>query len=271
MARLYCSFLVRCWRVGGDERRIEVQHIQCGCRTRVASLVAAADWIDTHCGDSPVEPSAVADRAELEQPVEVRAPAALLRPLDEEDPSMATAHTPAQQALIEIWEAHTQHEFGTRSADETMKTMVDDPYVNIVPLLAGGVGRDQVRRFYATVLIPQLPPDMEFIPVSRTVGTERVVDEMVIRFTHTAQMHWLLPGVPPTEKRVELPVVIIVQFRDGKVAHEHIYWDQASVLVQVGLLDANTLPVAGAESARKVLDPSMPSNALIERAHRGSG
>jgi len=81
----------------------------------------------------------------------------------------------------------------------------------------------------------------------------------------------MLPGVPPTGRQVEIPLVAIVHFRDGKLAHEHIYWDQASVLVQLGLLDPANLPVSGVESARKVLDPALPSNALIERADRSRG
>jgi carboxymethylenebutenolidase len=98
-----------------------------------------------------------------------------------------------------------------------------------------------------------------------------LVDELLIRFTHTVEMDWCLPGVPPTGKRVEFPLVVIVHFRDGKLAHEHIYWDQASVLVQLGLLDPTRLPVAGVESAHKVLDATRPSNALIERADRARG
>ena len=105
-------------------------------------------------------------------------------------------------------------------------------------------------------------------PISRTIGDDRLVDEMVFKFTHTIAMDWMLPGIAPTGKRVEVPLVVIVHFRDGKLAHEHIYWDQASVLVQLGLLDSSTLPVAGVDSAHKVLDPSLPSNALIQRAER---
>ena len=81
-------------------------------------------------------------------------------------------------------------------------------------------------------------------------------------------MDWMLPGLAPTGKRIEVPLIAIVRFREGKLAHEHIYWDQASVLVQLGLLDAGALPVAGVESARKVLDPSLPSNALIGRTNQ---
>ena len=185
------------------------------------------------------------------------------------DPN-AAALTPAQQALVAVWEAHMRHEFATRSADETMATMAEAPTVNHVPVLTGGVGRDQVRAFYARSFIPQMPPDLEFVPVARTVGAERLVDELVARFTHTVRIDWMLPGVAPTGRRVEVAVVAIVEFQDGKVAHERIYWDQASVLAQLGLLDAAALPVAGAESARKVLDPSLPSNELLERARRGA-
>jgi carboxymethylenebutenolidase len=111
-----------------------------------------------------------------------------------------------------------------------------------------------------------MPPDTEVIPVSRTIGTDQLVDEMIFKFTHTVRMDWMLPGVAPTGKRVEIPLVAIVRFRDNKLAHEHIYWDQASLLVQLGLLDPNTLPVSGIETARKVVDNSLPSNALMQRA-----
>ena len=116
-----------------------------------------------------------------------------------------------------------------------------------------------------------MPADTEIVPISRTIGTERLVDEMIFRFTHTIEMDWMLPGVAPTGKRVECALVVIVHFRDGKLAHEHIYWDQASVLVQLGLLDASRLPVAGSETARKLLDPGVPSNELIRRAAAGLG
>jgi carboxymethylenebutenolidase len=187
------------------------------------------------------------------------------------DPQAQDDLSPAQQALVEIWENHTRYEFVTPSPDETMATMVDNPHVNHVPVLTGGAGRDAVRAFYATHFIPRMPPDLEFTTLSRTVGADRIVDELVLRFTHSLQMDWMLPGVPPTGRQVEIPLVAIVQFQAGKVAHEHIYWDQASVLVQLGLLDPATLPVAGVESAHKLLDPNLPSNQLIERAIQPEG
>ena len=174
--------------------------------------------------------------------------------------------TSAQQRLSELWEEHVRHEFSTRHTEHTLATMVEDAYVNHIPVLTGGVGRDELREFYSKRFIPHMPPDTEMTPVSRTIGEDQLVDEMVFKFTHTIPMDWMLPGVAPTGKRVEVPLVAIVRFRDGKLAHEHIYWDQASVLVQIGLIDASNLPVAGVESAHKVLDPTLPANELMKRA-----
>lgn len=179
-------------------------------------------------------------------------------------PSLA----PAQQVLAALWEEHIRHEFDTRNTEETLKTMVPEAYVNHIPVLTGGVGHAELREFYSQRFIPQMPSDTSMTPISRTIGTDRLVDEMVFKFTHTIAMDWMLPGIPPTGKHVEVPLVVVVHFRDGKLAHEHIYWDQASVLVQLGLLDTAKLPVAGVESARKALDPTLPANALIARAHQ---
>jgi carboxymethylenebutenolidase len=183
-----------------------------------------------------------------------------------ENPGSNPHLTAAQEFLRRLWEEHVRYEFATYNTEDTLATMVEDAYVNHIPVLTGGVGRDELREFYSKRFIPQMPPDTEMIPISRTIGNDQLVDEMVFKFTHTIRMDWMLPGIAPTGKRVEVPLVAIVRFRDGKLAHEHIYWDQASVLVQLGLLDADTLPVAGIESARKALDPRVPSNALIRRA-----
>ena len=177
--------------------------------------------------------------------------------------------TPAQQRLSDLWDEHVQYEFSTRNTEDTLATMVEDAYVNHIPVLTGGVGRDELREFYSKRFIPQMPPDTEMTPVSRTIGEDQIVEEMVFKFTHSIPMDWMLPGIPPTGKRVEVPLVAIVRFRDGKLAHEHIYWDQASVLVQIGLLDPAKLPVAGVETARKVLNPTLPANELMKRVDRG--
>ena len=185
-----------------------------------------------------------------------------------EKKSADTHLTPAQERLSQLWEEHVRYEFSTRNADDTLATMVEDAYVNHIPVLTGGSGQDELREFYSKRFIPQMPPDTEMTPVSRTIGEDQIVDEMVFKFTHTIPMDWILPGIPPTGKRVEVPLVAIVRVRDGKLAHEHIYWDQASVLVQIGLLDPARLPVVGVESAKKVLDPSLPANELMKRVDR---
>ena len=171
----------------------------------------------------------------------------------------------AQQRLSIRWDDHVKYEFATRNTDDTLETMVSDAYVNHVPVMTGGVGHDELREFYSQRFIPQMPPDTSMTPVSRTIGLNQVVDEMVFEFTHTSKMDWMLPGVEPTGKHVRVGLVVIVRFRDGKLAHEHIYWDQASVLAQLGLIDSNKLPVAGDESAAKVLDSQLPSNTLMDR------
>jgi carboxymethylenebutenolidase len=177
-----------------------------------------------------------------------------------------TALTSDQQAMSDLWDEHMRSEFETSSVDDTLATMVEEPYVNHVPVMTGGVGLEEVKEFYAERFITQQPPEVEITPVSRTVGNERVVDELIYAFTHDIVMDWLLPGVPPTGKQIGVPMVVVVHFRDGKIASEHIYWDQASVLAQAGLIDPEKLPVSGAESARKVIDPtSVPSNGLMER------
>jgi carboxymethylenebutenolidase len=165
--------------------------------------------------------------------------------------------------LAGLWEAHCRYEFETRDVDATMSTMVAEPYVNHIPTMTGGVGHDKLREFYANHFIGVNPPDMELVPVSLTVGETSVVDEFILRFTHTRRIDWMLPDVEPTGQAVEIPMVAIVQFEGDKLVHEHIYWDQASVLVQLGLLDPRGLPVAGAETAHKVLDVSLSSNTLM--------
>jgi carboxymethylenebutenolidase len=176
----------------------------------------------------------------------------------------------ADRDLVALWAAHCRFEFETRDVDATMATMVDTPYVNHIPTMAGGVGHDQLKRFYKYHFIGKNPDDVTMTLVSRTVGTDTLVDEFIFKFTHTSMVDWMIPGIPPTGRIVEIPMVAVVHFQGDKLAHEHIYWDQASVLVQIGKLDPNGLPVAGAETARKVVDKSLPSNTLLEAAWRSS-
>ncbi len=173
-----------------------------------------------------------------------------------------------QQAMEKVWEEHLASEFKSKSAEAAINTMVERPSVNHVPVMTGGVGRKQLIHFYDRYFIPQMPPDTQITPVSRTIDQDRLVDEFVIKFTHTLQMDWLLPGVPPTNKPVEVAIVTVIQFQGGKMASERIYYDQASILVQLGLLDPGKLPVAGVETVRKVLDDELPSNELMKRILR---
>jgi carboxymethylenebutenolidase len=166
-----------------------------------------------------------------------------------------------------VFDDHVAAEFVHLDLEATMATMTDDPYVNHVPVMTGGVGADAVREFYGTHFIGKWPQDTAITPVSRTVGERQVVDELVLSFTHDIEMPQLLPGVAPTGRPVRLAFCVVVGFEDGKVSHEHIYWDQASLLAQIGLIDPEALPVTGAEHAENVLDArTHPLNELIHRA-----
>jgi carboxymethylenebutenolidase len=168
----------------------------------------------------------------------------------------------SRQAMVDLFQRHVQAELDG-DLETTMVTMTESPHLNHVPTMMGGVGREGVRAFYRDHLVGRFfPPDVKMTVVSRTVGESQIVEEMVISFTHTTEIDWMLPGVKPTGRPVEAAFVVVVGVKDGKVSHEHIYWDQASVLVQIGLLDPAGLPVAGAEAARKVLDPRLPGRSL---------
>jgi carboxymethylenebutenolidase len=174
---------------------------------------------------------------------------------------MSTSLTEAE--MVRLWELHTRLEFETMDAVATVATMTPDNYVNHVPVMTGGRGRDEMIEFYGKFFIPQMPADTTLRLLARTVGKDRLIDEFVISFTHDVAMAWMLPGIPPTHRKVEVPTVVSVQFRGDKIACERIYWDQASVLVQIGLLDPKKLPVAGLASARKFENPQLPCNELV--------
>jgi carboxymethylenebutenolidase len=171
------------------------------------------------------------------------------------------------QNLGAVFDAHVKAEFVDKDVAKTMATMVAEPYVTHVPTMTGGTGRAQVESFYRDYFVGHWPDDVEVKPLSRTVGKNRVVDELIVSFTHDRELKCYLPGIPPTGRKVILPNVVVMGFDDdGRVAYEHIYWDQASLLVQIGLLDPKTHPVSGAEQARRLLDPREPANELIARS-----
>lgn len=159
--------------------------------------------------------------------------------------------TPEQINTVEVLNEHVEAEM-KGDLDSTLSTMSADPHVNHVPTMIGGVGAGAVREFYQGIVPSKLffPSDVEMIEISQTIDKNQIVLEMIIKFTHNTEVTWMLPGLSPTGKRVEVPLVVIAGIKDGKVTHEHIYWDQASVLVQIGLLDPQGLPVHGIAATR---------------------
>lgn len=165
-----------------------------------------------------------------------------------------------QPNLGVVFDQHIKHEFEDHDVDATMQTMTKEPYVHHVPMMTGGVGYQAVYNFYKNHFIGKMPADTKIVRISRTIGKDQVVDELIISFTHDREVEYMLPGVSPTGKYITLPHVVIMNFKDGKIAHEHIYWDQASLLVQVGLLDPGLLPVRGQEQAKRLLELSQQAD-----------
>ncbi|MEM7437568.1 MAG: nuclear transport factor 2 family protein [Myxococcota bacterium] len=172
--------------------------------------------------------------------------------------------TESQQRLIDLWESHTAAEFELKDADAAVATMTDDVTLTHVPSGTGATGKEALRAFYRDVFIPQCPDDMELELITRTVVHDRVVDEFVLHFTHDRRMEWMTPGIEPTGRKLVVPHVGIVGFRENKIISEHIYWDQGTVLRQMGVLGEG-MPVMGSEQANRVRDPSATPNELIGR------
>lgn len=174
-----------------------------------------------------------------------------------------TVFSPAEQALIDVWEAHTTAEFEQKDADAAIATMTDYPVLIHVPVGTGASGREPLRKFYREIFIPQMPPDAELKLLTRTVGQDRVIDEFILRFSHTVRMDWFAPGIAPTGRKLVIPHVGVIAFEHGKIASEHIYWDQATVLLQLGVLEAG-LPALGADQADRLLNADAPANVLTD-------
>jgi len=174
------------------------------------------------------------------------------------------AFTPVEQALIDVWDAHTAAEFAEKDADAAIATMTEHPVLIHVPVGTGATGREPLRKFYRETFIPNMPADFELELLSRSIGQNRLIDEFIVRFTHTVQMDWFAPGVAATGRRLVVPHVGIIAFEDGKISSEHIYWDQATVLLQLGRLDPS-LPALGADQADRLSNPDAPANTLIDR------
>ncbi len=179
-----------------------------------------------------------------------------------------STHLPEAE-MIRLWELHTQLEFITKDAMATVATMTPDNDVNHVPVMTGGHGQAEMIEFYGKHFISKMPTDTDLRILARTVGKDRLIDEFVFSFTHDIEMDWMLPGIQPTHRKVEIPMVVVVQFQGDQIACERIYWDQASVLVQIGLLEPAGLPVTGIEQARKFEDHRLPSNQLMNPPQNG--
>ena len=160
--------------------------------------------------------------------------------------------TPDQQTMLATLQQHAYAEFLLKDADAVLATMTENPYVFFIASGVVLVGRAAVREFYADKFLPNLPPDFEVTTLSQTVGDDRIVEEMAIRFTHTTDLDWLLPGVRPIGQKAELIVAAFIQFAGGKIGHEHVYWDHATALSQLGVLD-HPLAVGGMRSAAELL------------------
>ena len=156
--------------------------------------------------------------------------------------------------LGEIFDKHIEFEFEKEDVNATMTTMTDNAYVHHVPTLTGGLGYKEVYNFYKNHFIGKMPKDIKITQISRTIGKDQVVDELLLRFTHDKEIDYMLPGISPTGKYVEIPHVVVMKFENNKIAHEHVYWDQASVLVQIGLLNNEGIPISGIEQAKRLLE-----------------
>jgi carboxymethylenebutenolidase len=158
--------------------------------------------------------------------------------------------------LAVVFDKHVNCEFEDKDVDATMQTMTKEPYVYHIPVLTGGKGYDEVYTFYSKNFVGKMPSDTKFVRISRTIGKDQVVDELIISFTHDIEIPAMIPRIPPTGKYIELPIVVVMKFKGNKIAHEHIYWDQASLLKQLGLLyyttANNVLPIMGIEQSKKL-------------------
>ena len=159
-------------------------------------------------------------------------------------------------SLGKVFDKHVKFEFEDKDVESTMKTMVKEPYVHHVPVMTGGIGYGGVYNFYKNDFVGKMPKDVKIKRLSRTVGKNQVVDELILSFTHNIEIKSMMPRIQPTGKYVELPHVVVMKFRGNKIVHEHIYWDQASLLTQIGLLDAKGLPIKGIEQSEKLKELS---------------
>jgi carboxymethylenebutenolidase len=195
--------------------------------------------------------------ADLDANQQVKNTAYSLRAIAYANPEEISMTTLASdyQMMLSTWQQHTQAEFALKDADAALATMTANPHVLFVPTGTGGTGREAVHDFYANHFLPSIPRDFGLASVSQIFAQDHIVEEFVVSFTHTLKMDWMLPGVPVTGRKTEFPLVGVIRFEQGKVAGEHLYWDQATVLSQLGILNG-PVATAGAGAAVKLLKRS---------------
>ena len=167
--------------------------------------------------------------------------------------------------LATVFDKHINCEFEEKDVQATMHTMVKEPYVHHVPILTGGIGYEGVYDFYRDSFIGKMPSDTKFVQISRTIGNDQVVDELVLSFTHDIEIPAMLPEISPTGRYIELPLVVVMKFKGNKIEHEHIYWDQASLLLQIGLLDNKKIPIIGIEQSKKLKELTLSTQKTTKK------
>ncbi|WP_444910698.1 nuclear transport factor 2 family protein [Microbulbifer sp. TRSA005] len=167
-----------------------------------------------------------------------------------------------EERLVTVWETHTAAEFELKDADAAIATMTDNPVLIHVPVNTGATGKEPLRNFYRDIFIPQMPADVSLELLTRTVGKHRVIDEFILHLTHSLRMDWFAPGIEATGRKLSVPHVAVIDFDGDKISSEHIYWDQATVLKQMGFLD-NQLPIIGKSQCERLLNANAQANELI--------
>lgn len=160
-----------------------------------------------------------------------------------------TVYSERQQKMVETWGQHGYAEFGIHDPDAAIATMNDNPYILAVPLGQLLDGRKAVYEFYRDQFLCNVPQSVEMETLQRIVSDTHIVDEFIFRFVHDCEMPWKLPGIAPTGRQVEIAMTVFVGFEGEKIAYEHLYWDHAQLLTQIGLLDLPEAALGGVSTA----------------------
>ncbi|MGH3153531.1 MAG: hypothetical protein ACRDOB_22755 [Streptosporangiaceae bacterium] len=149
---------------------------------------------------------------------------------------MTPAISAAMHELERVADEHSDALLTRHDVDAALAVMAADPTVRHLPSAAGASGREALYRFYAEDYLPHLPGDLARTRISRTVGRFRLVDETLVRFRHDRPLPWLLPGIEPTYRWAEVTTIVITDFDRLRLRGQHIHWDHATLLTQLGLV-----------------------------------